>query len=208
MSSTEIVARDWLKALGSLTAGTIAPKEAEARLGAYASLIVKEFPIAAFSAQSLAAVARQCKFFPSYGELCGYLSEWWRENRPAPAALPAPNGPGTHGFWEGRYAAMRREWDDPAGIRERVRVCKGEEQFLGPLRALVQRWAPQHLSVVPPAPERFSKPEKAASVRPAVMSFPMTDAELLVEYERLAKLGNQAAATRARMLRARLEPAS
>lgn len=207
MSSTEAVARDWLKGLGSLTAGTIAPKEADARLAAYATLIVKEFPIAAFSGQSLAAVARQCKFFPSYGELCGYLSEWWRENRPAPVMLSAPDAQGSYGYWESRYAAMRREWDDPAGIRERVRTCAGEEQFLAPLRALVERWAPQHLSVVPPAPERFRKPEKTVSARPSITSFPMSDAELLVEYERLAKLGNQAAATRAKMLRARLEPA-
>jgi hypothetical protein len=152
MQNTEIVIRDWLKALGSLTAATLNPQEATARLAAYAPLIAKEFPREAFSTSSLAGVARQCKFFPSYGELCGYLSEWWRENHHAPVALPAPAEGGTAEFWCRRATAMQHEWDDPAGIRERVAFCAGDERYLVLLRALVARHAPQHSWIVPPSP--------------------------------------------------------
>ena len=35
-----------------------------------------------------AVAARAVKGFPTYGELAGWLAEWWREHRPAPLALP------------------------------------------------------------------------------------------------------------------------
>jgi hypothetical protein len=75
------VVRDWLKALGSLTAGSLPGAEVDAKLGTYAPLLAQDFPPSAFCPASLAAVARQCKFFPSYAEICDLLSPWWRAYR-------------------------------------------------------------------------------------------------------------------------------
>src|SRR6185312_6042880 len=115
--------------------------------------LLADLPDGAFTLKSLEHVARECRRMPSYGELRSALSAWWIDNRPEMPAIEGPPGQGSHAFWEGRANAMRREWDDPAGIRERVRTCNGDEKFLGALRTLVGRWAPQHLAVVPPAPE-------------------------------------------------------
>jgi hypothetical protein len=61
------------------------------RLGAFVPLLMDRFPDAAFTTASLEAVAARCvKGFPTYGELAAYLADWWRANRPAPPALPAP----------------------------------------------------------------------------------------------------------------------
>lgn len=159
MPNIETVIRDWLKALGSLTAATISQQEAAARLSAYAPLMAKELPLGAFTAASLAAVGRQCKFFPSYAELCGYLAAWWAENRPeSVSALPPPEEEGSHAFWQRRMDAMRREWDDPAGIRERVVACAGDARALALLRALVERHAPQHSWIVPPPRSIVAEP--------------------------------------------------
>lgn len=84
---------DWLKALGALCAGTMTTDEASAKIRAYLPLLHGEYPPEAFTAESLKAVARECKFFPAYGELAVHLTAWWKENRPASqrfAALPSP----------------------------------------------------------------------------------------------------------------------
>lgn len=61
------------------------------KLAAYVPLLIDRFPDAAFTAGSLEYVAaRAVKGFPTYGELAAWLGDWWRENRPAPPALPAP----------------------------------------------------------------------------------------------------------------------
>lgn len=97
--------RGWLKALGSLCAGRSTPEEADARVGLYVSMLANEYPQAAFTRPSLAAVGKVCKFWPSYGELCAALTAWWADNRPytpAPVfvdheqrrlAAPEPRGP-------------------------------------------------------------------------------------------------------------------
>lgn len=90
MSTDTAVVRDWLKALGALVAGSIDRKEAEQRLGAYVPLLADEFSTGAFCRASLAAVARECKFFPAYAEVVQHLSAWWREHRPASAAITGP----------------------------------------------------------------------------------------------------------------------
>jgi hypothetical protein len=65
--------------------------EAEMKMAAYVPLIMREFPDAAFTADSLTHVARRAvKGFPTFGELCEWLGEWWRDRRPLPLALPAP----------------------------------------------------------------------------------------------------------------------
>jgi len=198
----KVAQRDqWIALLAKLVA-PMNPEEAVIGLKGMLPLLA-DLPDGAFTLKSLEHVARECRRMPSYGELRSALSAWWIDNRPEMPAIEGPPGQGSHAFWEGRANAMRREWDDPAGIRERVRTCNGDEKFLGALRTLVGRWAPQHLAVVPPAPESFSKPAPL-SVRPTVTSFPMTDEALLAEYERLEAQGNLAAATRATMLRKRL----
>ncbi len=87
----ETVARDWLKTLGTLVAGNLTRPEAELRLTAYGPLLAREFPVEAFTQDTLSRVARDLPsaFFPSYSELCRSLSKVWREMRPLPQ-LPAP----------------------------------------------------------------------------------------------------------------------
>lgn len=82
--------RDWLNAIGALTAGSMPVAEARAKLGAYTPLLMQRFPTVVFTPQSLEAVAAQCKFFPSYAEICDHLGAWWRENRPVEKRLPPP----------------------------------------------------------------------------------------------------------------------
>lgn len=76
--------------LGTITAtqGTIS--EFETRVSALATLLSDDFPPAAFNRESLAEVARACKFFPSYAEVYAVLSPWWRAHRPHVPELPAP----------------------------------------------------------------------------------------------------------------------
>jgi hypothetical protein len=87
------VVREWLVSLGVLSAVSISRQEADIKLAAFVPMLMREFPDAAFTPDSLAAVARQCKYFPTYGELCGLLSEWWRDNRPRPVAIAPPPPP-------------------------------------------------------------------------------------------------------------------
>ena len=53
--------------------------------------------------------------------------------------------------WGRRQDELRAEWDDPDGIRARIRTCNGELRFLRLLAGLVNKWAPQHLGLLPPA---------------------------------------------------------
>ncbi len=91
MSSTDPkLVRDWLKALGTLTAGSMPHAEANARVDAYVPLLVCDFPPGAFTGDSLKAVARECKFFPAYAEVIQHLGAWWKSARPLLPELPPP----------------------------------------------------------------------------------------------------------------------
>lgn len=81
--------RNWLKSLGALCAGNLPQAEIEARVSAYAPLLAAEFDAGCFTVSSLAAVARQCKFFPTFGEVCTALAAWWKANRPVTTRLIA-----------------------------------------------------------------------------------------------------------------------
>ena len=85
--------RQWVVALGVLTAGNMTRVEAEMKLRAYVPLLQDEFPPAAFCQDSLAAVARECQWFPSYAEVARHLSAWWRANRPPLPKLDPPPAP-------------------------------------------------------------------------------------------------------------------
>ena len=85
------VVRQWCQSLGVLSAVSISRQEAEMKLAAYVPLLLDRFPDGAFTTSSLEYVARQAvKGFPTYGELAAWLADWWRANRPALPALPAP----------------------------------------------------------------------------------------------------------------------
>lgn len=88
------VVREWCQSLGVLSAVSTSRAEAEMKLAAYVPLLVREFPDAAFTTDSLAHVARRAvKGFPTYGEICQWLGEWWRDRKPLPLALPPPPPP-------------------------------------------------------------------------------------------------------------------
>lgn len=61
------------------------------KLAAYVPLLMREFPDAAFTSDSLSYVAKQAiKGFPTYGEAVAWLGDWWREHQPIRPALPPP----------------------------------------------------------------------------------------------------------------------
>jgi hypothetical protein len=75
---------EWLVRLHGLTAGSSSGPEAAERVSLIAPLLADRFPLDAFTRRSLE------RFWPSYAELVGALSPWWREHRPRPTALPPP----------------------------------------------------------------------------------------------------------------------
>jgi hypothetical protein len=173
-----LAVRDWLKALGTLCAGSMSTRDAQAKLATYVPMLAHEFPNAAFTAASLAAVGRACKFFPSFGELATALSAWWEDNRPyeptplrltGPAVgidrvdIPKPRDPPT----EAELAAVdeiMRQW--------RMQIGYGKS------RPLESEAAPES-KLLPPA-------------------------ALLATYERLAAEGDTAAAIRVALLRRKI----
>lgn len=81
----------FLAKLGMLCTSNMSEDEALARIEEYTPMLCAEFDNSLFSsADCLAYVAKLCKFFPGYGELCGHLTEWRRDTTPFRPALPAP----------------------------------------------------------------------------------------------------------------------
>lgn len=83
--------------------------DAKARSMAYATMLIESFPAAAFTAKSLEAVARQCKFFPAYAEVIQHLGAWWKENRPTVLAIA---GPDTEYVMQPSDWSWVRHWDN------------------------------------------------------------------------------------------------
>ncbi len=81
---------DWLGRLGLLTAVNMPAAEARIKAQAYAPMLSREFHLSVFNADCLAFVARRCKWFPCYGELCDHLSAYRREPGNAPPPLDVP----------------------------------------------------------------------------------------------------------------------
>lgn len=97
---TERQVADWLLALAPLVAATMPANEARERVKAYVPELVARFDSRDFDASSREFVARNCRFFPSYGELCELLDKW-----PRPAEKPQHTGPEAADL-----TAMDRSW--------------------------------------------------------------------------------------------------
>jgi hypothetical protein len=164
--------RDWLKGLGLLTAGHANVKETQARASAYASLLSREFKPGAFTTDSLTAVARDCTFFPSFGELCKALSAWWEDNRPYEPTVPLLTGPKPN---------IPKPRDPPT------------EAELAAISGIVRAWQMERPIYL------RSGQLPAEEVRPRPLA--LSPERLLATYERLAAQGDTAAALRVAMLR-------
>lgn len=77
-AATDRQVSDWLTALARLVASNMTPQEAGERLRAYVPELVARFDSRDFNGASREFVARSCRFFPSYGELCELLDKWPR----------------------------------------------------------------------------------------------------------------------------------
>jgi len=86
----QLIVRRWLVSLGRLTAVKTTSDEAAEFVDTRTPMLAMRFSDGAFTATSLEAVAAQCKYLPTYGELAEMLSRWWRTNRPMPTAIAAP----------------------------------------------------------------------------------------------------------------------
>lgn|SRR6185312_9441049 len=75
----------WITRLAQITRQP-EPIKKEA-LANYVSLLASEFPGAAFTMQSLNAIAEECEFFPAYAVLRKKIAEWWDNHKPAQKAI-------------------------------------------------------------------------------------------------------------------------
>jgi hypothetical protein len=130
----QLTVRDWLKALGTLCAGSLSTRDAQAKLAAYVPMLAHEFRPEAFTPASLTAVARACKFFPSFGELCDALKAWWEDNRPFEPTVPLLTGPKPD-IPKPRAPATEAERAYVGGI---VRAFAAERRHYQPSRDLPQ----------------------------------------------------------------------
>jgi hypothetical protein len=156
----------WLSDLANLTAGTAPLVDAKTKIAAIASMLAEDFPAGAFTRQSLNVVARACKFFPSYSELCSTLGPWWIEHRPPPSQVAISQ--------DDKRAKEEREeqersdsWRDITDeqVRAKIRALHGhpKRQELGHFLAIaVKRNAPAKLGMLPP--EWLDAPTEPAKV--------------------------------------------
>lgn len=130
------LARDWLKALGVLSAATMSAADAKAKIGAYAPMLAEEYADWCFTPASLAACAKAFKFFPSFGELAAALSEWRHNNTP-PGAYDKPRlaGPSSHrddasddrmdrDWWDARITSVASLTNPIAAVRDAIRMLE------------------------------------------------------------------------------------
>ena len=80
----------WLVGLFAILPVTMHAKEAGDRIRAYAPILARDYPAAAFCVDSFQACAREVTFLPSVAELHKRIGEWWEEHRPRPPSLMPP----------------------------------------------------------------------------------------------------------------------
>jgi hypothetical protein len=69
----------WLTDLGDYTAGNTPGAEMKKRVASMATMLLGDFPIAVYDHATLKTIARECKFWPSYAELCDLLRDQTRQ---------------------------------------------------------------------------------------------------------------------------------
>lgn len=133
-----------------------APTNAEAVADSLREMLkhLTDLPDGAFNLTSLEYVARQVRRAPSYHELREHLGQWWKDNRPQQATRAIAHDSLPHQIEALRIAELRREWDDPVGIRLRWASIEDthpmRERCRKLLGAAVARHAPQHVGLIPP----------------------------------------------------------
>jgi hypothetical protein len=156
VSTNPTLIRQWLQSLGVLVATGMSVTDAKERLATFAPLLASEFDARFFCQRSLAFVAKQCKFFPTFSEICEHLHEFGADLRTSQLLLAGPDRSET--AWKSRIESERsdavRDWSDPYKVRSSMQLVLSSdvEQFrLGHMLAgLVKRHAPQNLGLLPP----------------------------------------------------------
>lgn len=155
MSTDQSIVSKWLKSLGVLVATGMSVTDAKERLSVFVPLLSREFDARFFNAATLTFVARKCKFFPTFSEICEHLSDCGSTE---PQSVPMLEGP-TEDGWKVDVAAQRaeavRDWSDPLKVQSSMRLVLSDEckqlELGRMLAALVNRHAPQNLGLLPPA---------------------------------------------------------
>jgi hypothetical protein len=141
---------EWMATLAPLIRPR-APLPAATQLGKLLPFLT-DLPDHAFCEASLATAAPRLPRSPSLGQIRDALNAYLRTlDGPADRAGADTETMRERKRLAEREAILAHDWDDPAGIRERIRTCNGEPKFLRMLAALVNRHAPQHLGLLPPA---------------------------------------------------------
>jgi hypothetical protein len=141
---------EWMATLAPLIRPR-APLPAATQLGNMLRFL-GDVPDVAFTEASLSAIAPKLKRSPSYPQMRAALDAYVRSL--APPVERSDDDSET--MRERRRLADRdrwlaQDWDNAVGIRGAIRTCNGDPRFLRMLAALVQRHAPQHLGLLPPA---------------------------------------------------------
>ena len=93
----------WLSRLDAITRRGTDETLADATLADLAVMLAAELPVAAFTTDSLAAVAKRSEWFPPFATLVVVLRDWWDDHAPVTRALPPPASPD-------RLSDMDRTW--------------------------------------------------------------------------------------------------
>jgi hypothetical protein len=166
---------EWMATLAPLIRPR-APLPAATQLGNMLRFL-GDIPDVAFTEASLSAIAPRLPRSPSYPQMRAALDHYVRSLAPAPERSTDSETMRERARLAERDRWLAENWDNPAGIRASVRLCSGDPRFLRMLAALVQRHAPQHLALLPPAaiatledddPEPFRLP--APPPRPAYLT--------------------------------------
>ncbi len=126
-------ARTWLNNLANVTAPGAEPVSAE-RIITMAMLLAGDgLPAAVFCGDSLRALAKTMKFFPTYGEVSVALATWWGRNRPIlPALMHDP-----------AFAALsrgERHWVESWQVRRAEILSPGYRPVRGSIEQDLQCW--------------------------------------------------------------------
>lgn len=168
--------KKWLLPLVAIANNPMSQSDFSAKLSLVGAA-VDGYPAACFTAQTRAEGLRRWKWFPTPQEVCELLD-------PVRAAIVEP------------YEALRQAMD-----------AKPEPRGWQPTRGAREAIDPNHDAERAANAAFLKKFEEVETVvREPITAKPLhlSDGALLIEYEKLAKQGNEAAAIRVRMLRKKL----